>query len=137
MQIKDWLKQNHISVADISKNTGVPYSTLNDIVNGKTDIKRVQLGTAYSISEYLGMTVDELVRLCNRDFHVQGMYRIITRNKKYYVEYRVDGVKKRDYLCKAVSDNHEWIETIAKWRYEDVLEDMEIKKWEACITSCP
>ena len=38
MTLKDILSEKKISLYQFSKETGIPYSTLSDIVNGKTEI---------------------------------------------------------------------------------------------------
>ena len=39
MNIKVYLKENKISVREMSMITSIPYSTLNDIVNNKVKLK--------------------------------------------------------------------------------------------------
>ena len=55
------LAQRNISVYQLSKRTGVPYTTLLDLVSGKTDIQNVSSGTLYRLSVELGVSMEELL----------------------------------------------------------------------------
>ena len=44
MELKNFLKKEGISVKSLSNKTKIPYSTLNDLINGKTDIDNMRFG---------------------------------------------------------------------------------------------
>ncbi len=48
------------TIYSLSKKTGIAYSTLSDIVSGKTDIKSVSAAILYKLSKELNMTMEEL-----------------------------------------------------------------------------
>lgn len=54
------LEQKNITAYALSKKSGVPYSTISDIVNGKTEIGAVSAKVLYSISKALGMSMEQL-----------------------------------------------------------------------------
>lgn len=54
------LEDKHITTYALSGKTGIPYSTLSDIVCGKTDIKNVSASVLYKLSRALGMTMEQL-----------------------------------------------------------------------------
>lgn len=58
--LKDILNKRGISVYKLSKETGISYSTLNDVVIEKTDIKNVSANMLYRIAKYLNLTMEML-----------------------------------------------------------------------------
>ena len=49
--LKDHLKEKQISIYSMSKACGIPYSTLNDLANGKVDIDNCKVGLLLKISD--------------------------------------------------------------------------------------
>ncbi|MCD8069517.1 MAG: helix-turn-helix transcriptional regulator [Lachnospiraceae bacterium] len=47
--------------ADLARKSGVPYSTVSDIVNGKTRIETCSASVVYKISKTLDVTMEDLV----------------------------------------------------------------------------
>lgn len=68
--LKDYLKQQHISIKAISDNTGIAYSTVNYIVNNRTPIEKCTGETIYKISQYLNISMDRLYEM-NRQYTLQ------------------------------------------------------------------
>lgn len=58
--LMDYLIKKDVSVYRASKDTGIPYSTLNEILIEKTDIKKVTADTLYRLSKYLGVSMETL-----------------------------------------------------------------------------
>lgn len=50
--IRKLLFESEISRYRISKETGIPQNTLSDLVNGKTDIKKMRFDNAAKLTEY-------------------------------------------------------------------------------------
>ena len=98
MNIKEYLKNNKISVRKISESTGIPYSTLNDILNAKTDIDNATLKTVLKIAEHLNINVEELRQMCKDMIPAVDGGKIVIVNKKYYVQHS-DG--EIEYITKA------------------------------------
>ena len=61
MRINELLKERNISIYRLSKDTGIPYSTLNDICNDKTPIRKTSVDIAYKISQSLSVTIEDLI----------------------------------------------------------------------------
>ena len=55
------LNDNSITKYRLSRLSGVPYTTINDICSGKADIRKCSVDTVYKISEALGITMEELL----------------------------------------------------------------------------
>ena len=61
MNIKLYLKEKDISIREMSTVTSIPYSTLNDIVNGKVNLEECQYKTLKKIAVFLKVNIDDLV----------------------------------------------------------------------------
>jgi plasmid maintenance system antidote protein VapI len=58
MIINDLLEKENISRYRLSKESGVPMTTVTDICTGKADIDKCAAGTLFKIAKVLGVTVD-------------------------------------------------------------------------------
>ena len=58
--LRDLLDEKHISAYALAKDTDIPYSTIADIISGKTDIKNVSATLLYKIAHRLEMTMEQL-----------------------------------------------------------------------------
>lgn len=123
MNFKQLLAKKEITGYSLSKNTGIPYTTINDLVNGKTIIQNISLKHAIEIAEYLNIdlltlsklesvsfvdfryfrnsTLQELKRVGFKDFFYK-----ITREKQIDYYYKNNGKEYAyyllaliDYLC--------------------------------------
>ena len=131
--LKDYLKKNKISTYRLAKATDIPYSTLNDLVNRKTDIDSFRVGAAKKLADFLDMSLDEFYDLCDgdtkmtvQDGDVVGT--IGVKGRRYYVEYEIDGEHHHDDICKVCDSNSIFVETMAKWSIRDTVEDKEFEK---------
>ena len=61
MALKELLKSRNMSVYQCSKESRVPYTTLADLVNGKTKIGRCSVETVYKLSKVFHLTMEELL----------------------------------------------------------------------------
>lgn len=59
--INTLLHNNSMTKYRLSKLSGIPYTTINDICSGKADIKKCSVDNVYRIAKALGVTVEELL----------------------------------------------------------------------------
>ena len=64
MIISDIMKKQNISKYQLSKNSGVPYTTLSDIISGKSQLEKCSADTVYKLSRELNITMEELLCPC-------------------------------------------------------------------------
>ena len=57
MKFKQLLKQNHLSIYMLARKANIPYMTINDLVNGRTNFANMSLKNAIAISKVLKMDV--------------------------------------------------------------------------------
>ena len=68
MNFKELLEKKKVNGYLVSVNTGIPYMTINDLMNGKTSIQNVTLKHAIKIADYLNISVEKLAKLDNPKF---------------------------------------------------------------------
>ena len=64
MNINTLIKRQNLSLYELSKTSGVPYSTLKDISHGKSKIEKCSAGTVYRIANALHVSSDDLLEPC-------------------------------------------------------------------------
>ena len=67
MTLPELMRQKNMSMYKLSKNSQVPYTTLNDIVSGKTRLQKCSAETVYRLSRELGVSMEALLELKNRN----------------------------------------------------------------------
>lgn len=68
MLINDSLKLKKISKYKLSKLSGVPQATINDICSGKTDLEKCSAGTLYRIAKVLDITVEDILDSAKEEY---------------------------------------------------------------------
>lgn len=138
--LKEYLKNHGISIYALAKRSAVPYSTLNDLANGKVSIDNCKVGILKSLSCTLGLSMEELYEKClggdqmsvDTDWGVRAD--ISVRNKSYYVQFVYKELPVEIELCKVSRDTTRYIDGIAKWRAEGYIRDQRMKEpWESYL----
>ena len=63
MTFEELLKQKNISIYMLAKKSDIPYTTINDLVHGRTNIANMSLKNAISIANVLDVNVYELLNI--------------------------------------------------------------------------
>lgn len=63
MTFKELLQEKKVTGYALAKNTGIPYTTINDLINGRTVVQNISLKYALLIADYLRIGVRSLNRL--------------------------------------------------------------------------
>ena len=61
MQLKQLILNRHYTISGFSRTTGVPYTTIHDIVSGKSKIEECSYSTLVKIADTLNVSLDRLV----------------------------------------------------------------------------
>lgn len=64
MLINDIMMEKNITKYKLSKNSGVPYTTVNDICSGKAMLQKCSAETIYKIAKELKVSMDTLLEAC-------------------------------------------------------------------------
>lgn len=130
--LKDYFDSIGRSVYSIAKESKVPYSTLNDLVNGKVKISECKAGMLRRLAITLGMSMDDFYTLAEGkreedDGKVMTSYgipvEIGVRHKAYQIDFDYDGEHVTMELCKVSGASTFYVKDIAKWRAEEYIRD--------------
>lgn len=90
--LKEVLLEKNITTYRLAKDINEPYSTVNDIVNGKVDIADCKSKVLKKISDYLEQPMEITYEQCSlnqgvysKEYDVLGI--ISVKHKKYYLEF--------------------------------------------------
>ena len=61
MIISEQLKKKNMTKYRLSKISGVPQATINDICSGKADLEKCSAGTLYKLAKVLDTTIEEML----------------------------------------------------------------------------
>lgn len=61
MMVPELLKSKKMTLYQLSKNSGVPYTTVNDIYHGRTSLDKCTAETVYKLSKELDLSMEELL----------------------------------------------------------------------------
>lgn len=137
--LKEYLATHNISIYNMSKRSGISYSTLNDIVNCKVEIGNVKAGILYDLAEALGISMNTLYELCREDiivrseqYHTDGFVR--KKNKKYQLHFQYKDKEYAFELCPVKQEASLFINSIALWEMEKYLRDFKMEEsYALCI----
>ena len=62
--ITELMMQKKYSIYRLSKNSGVPYTTVNDICSGKAQLEKCSGETIYKLAKELGVSMETLLEPC-------------------------------------------------------------------------
>ena len=122
--IKDELKKRHITLKQIQRSSNIPYTTLNDIVNGRTSIDTVGVRVLVAFADALGISLDETYSLFKKN-QLSEDCMIEIKGKTYYLKYRGKAYK----LCAVNEENTFYIREIAESTYEEIRSNEEMLAW--------
>lgn len=127
--LKEYLKEHNTSIYSLAKSSGVPYSTLNDLCNGKVVIGNCKAGIVKKLADTLGITMDALYELAEpekRIVHVAEYNKdaeIKVRNKRYKAAFEYNGEQIELDVCKVSENNTVYVDSFTEWSVEGYMED--------------
>lgn len=137
--LKELLAAKGISIYHAAKESGISYSTLNDIANHKVDIANVKAGIVHTLAGVLQISMDQLYDLCSETIEVYeevyGIHGYVSkRNKKYYLNFGYRGISYEYELCAIRQEATMFIKSIALWALEQHLSDIKMEEaYALCV----
>ena len=64
MTVNDLMAQKNMTKYRLSKSSGIPYTTVNDICNGRAQLDKCSAETVYKLSKALGVSMEALLEPC-------------------------------------------------------------------------
>ena len=68
MLINEQLEKQHMTKYRLSKDSGVPQATINDICSGKAELEKCSAGTLYRLAKVLGVSVEDILESARQDY---------------------------------------------------------------------
>ena len=66
MLINEQLEKQYRSKYRLSKDSGVPQATINDICSGKAELEKCSAGTLYRLAGVLGVPIEDILESAGR-----------------------------------------------------------------------
>lgn len=82
--INEQLENLQMTKYRLSKESGVPQATINDICSGKANIEKCAVGTIYKIARVLGISIESILESANEN--VRSSFEIFKSNTCHYVK---------------------------------------------------
>ncbi len=128
--LKEYLTDRGKSVYKIAKECDVPYSTLNDFVNGKVRASECRAGMIRDIAVALGISMDRLYEMSESDTRPVSVktsggisVTVSVSGKSYQIEFRYRGSPVRIGLCRISGASRKNVAALAKKRAEEYIRD--------------
>ena len=139
------LSRKNMTIYALSKKSGVAYSTLNYIVNGKTPYEKCSISTFKKIADALEMSMNELYEECNYtidDFEVfksnvghrikeigqlDFIEEILLSDilEKYWKEGKEKPIVRENYGCTSHNTQAELLDDFVKSLINEILDNKE------------
>lgn len=137
--LKTLLEERGISVYRLSKESRIPYSTLNDLVNHKLPIENMRCGQVRALAEKLNMDMDSLYEMCSYTPCVvsqkYGIHADISvKHKCFWLTFQRNGKTYDSEILAACTDAFRYLDIFAEWKLNEILEKLEMEEtYEAVL----
>lgn len=84
MLINEKLEKINMTKYRLSKDSGVPHATINDICSGKADLEKCSAGTLYKIAKVLGISIESILDSAKDD--IRSSFEIFKSNTCHHVK---------------------------------------------------
>ena len=84
MLINEKLEKINMTKYRLSKDSGVPQATINDICSGKADLEKCSAGTLYKIAKVLGISIEDILDSAKDD--IRSSFEIFKSNTCHHVK---------------------------------------------------
>lgn len=86
VMFKEYLKERKLSVYKLSEISNVPYTTLNELINGKKSIEDCKIKTIENIAKALNCSIETLLNLLNgKNIVILNSWEVETRCNDNFV----------------------------------------------------
>ncbi len=125
--LKQYLKNNNIKIRQLQEESGLPYTTVNDIVNGRTEIDNASVKVLVAISVALKLSLDDTYALIRTRIQhiVLDEGKISVKGGRYYLLYKDSEI----LLCKVSSINDIYIKEIAEANLRRIKREEKMRAW--------
>lgn len=83
MLINEQLEKQNLTKYRLSKESGIPQATVNDICSGKTDLDKCAAGTLYRLAKVLGVSIEDILDSAHQEY--RGSFETFKSNTCHHV----------------------------------------------------
>lgn len=84
MLINDRLKEQNMTMYRLSKESGVPQATINDICSGKAEIEKCAAGTLYRLAKVLNISIEDILESARKEY--RSAFELFKSNTCHHVK---------------------------------------------------
>lgn len=130
--LKSFLQERNITVYKLAKESLIPYSTLNDLVNYKLPVENMRCGQLRVLADTLGVDMDSLYSMCSYCPKVVSprygvCADIAVKHKCFYLSFEKDGKHYTSEILPVKQEAFRYLETLAAWKLDEVLAQLEME----------
>ncbi len=137
--LKEYLQDRNLSIYQLSKESGVPYSTVSDLVNGKTSAGNCKASIIAKLASALQISMEEFLSICEQMTLIQTDHgsveaRTYARNRIYYVAFRYNEKIQELRVCPVCKDGTLFLKDFTEWAIDNFLvkQQLEVITDELC-----
>ena len=146
--LQQYLIDNRLRIADLSRMSDIPYATLSDLVRNIKQIDDCKVGNVKKLAEALNIDPITLYELCIRSYkeetagvfskekkHQFDMFvhhvpvSVYTAAGKYTAEFSSKGKRVSIPIISMIDNAEYYVKTAAEWVVEDYIEDELFEGW--------
>ena len=132
--LKEILQERSITTYKLAKDIGEPYSTINDIVNGKVNISDCKSRILKEISEYLGQTMEETYQQCSTEIKIySGEYGIsgtvAVKLKRYHLHFKYGEKEYNVEISKVTEGSTMFVKEAALYEMERIIKSEKLEEY--------
>ena len=146
--LQQYLIDNRLRIADLSRMSDIPYATLSDLVRNIKQIDDCKVGNVKKLAEALNIDPITLYELCIRSYQEEtaGVFSkekkhqfdmfvhhvpvsVYTAAGKYTAEFSSKGKRVSIPIISMIDNAEYYVKTAAEWVVEDYIEDELFEGW--------
>ena len=134
------INERGYSLYEFSKDTKIPYTTINQLYNGKRNINKVAAETVLRIAAALEKPLEYVINPVSyvENYPGFGDAMVAEEGGSYVLNYDIEGVTGKEVICPICPANTNLLGDLSLLRYEEVkhrIIDMKMEKLGWTITS--
>ena len=132
--LSQYLKDRNISLYSLAKTSGIPYTTVSELANGKVSGSNCRGQVLHAIASALEISMDELYSMCAEHMSVicghGTVVDIEVRSKQYYICFDCGSERVEIALCKVSPDSSFYINEFAVWAADRYLSEKAVEDFQ-------
>ncbi|MCD8022296.1 MAG: helix-turn-helix domain-containing protein [Lachnospiraceae bacterium] len=131
--LKDYIRNRGISLYQLSKDSGVPYSTISDLANSKVAAGNCKASVIARLASTLQISMEELLAICDQPITIQTDHGAVTartyaRNRNYYVSFLYKNTNYELQICPVCKEVSPFLSDLTEWTVDNFLADQQLEE---------